>query len=67
VHLADLLCTVRGLTPLKNNFFLNFDRDVLGLIQTQKESFGTEDMRQLLLQLDLELERQSSFVAAFKR
>ena len=67
VHMADLLCTVRGMTPLKNNFFLNFDREVLGVIQSQKENFGTGDMLELLSLLDLELERQNSFVAAFKR
>lgn len=66
VHLADLLCTIRGLTPLKGNFFLHFDREVLSVIQAHKEDFGTEDMRRLLTQLDLELERQSGVVAAFK-
>lgn len=67
VHLADLLCTIRGLTPLKNNFFLRFDREVLPVLQAQKEGFGSDDIYHLLNQLDLELERQSSMIAAFKR
>ncbi len=66
VHLADLLCTVKGITPLKHNYFLNVDEGILPVIYANKEDFSTDDMNRLLLQLDLEIERQSNFVSAFK-
>lgn len=67
VHLADVLCTIKGISPIKYNSFLPVDRDILHVIYSLKEDFDTEDMLKLLYQLDLEIERQSSFVATFKR
>ncbi|MGC9325798.1 MAG: HDOD domain-containing protein [Desulfomonilia bacterium] len=67
VHIADLLCSIKGITPLNDHFFLTLDADILPVVSEYKENFGTEDMHKLLAQLDIEIERQSSFVAAFKR
>jgi len=67
IHLADLLCTIKGITPLKDHHFAAIDRDVIPLIQEVKQNFCTEDMTALLSQLDIEIERQGSFVSAFKK
>lgn len=66
VHLADILCTIKGISPIKDNSFLPMDKDILQIIYTLREDFDTEDILGLLSQLDLEIERQSSFVATFK-
>ncbi len=67
IHLADLLCTIKGITPLRDRHFLTLDRGVLPVIYAQKEDFDTDDLTRLLSQLDLEIERQSGFVSALKR
>jgi HD-like signal output (HDOD) protein len=67
VHLADVLCTAKGITPLKDRHFITVDRDILSIIQERKHHFSTEDIVSLMSQLDIEIERQSSFVTAFKR
>ncbi len=67
VHLADLICTVKGISPLKEHYFLTIDKGILPTLHGLKEDFATEDMVKLLSQLDLEIDRQSSFVSAFKR
>ncbi|MEA3224267.1 MAG: HDOD domain-containing protein [Thermodesulfobacteriota bacterium] len=66
VHLADIICTIKGISPIKDNSFLPIDKDILQVVYTLKENFDTEDILRLLSQLDLEIERQSSFVATFK-
>lgn len=66
VHVADLLCSVRGLTPLNDNYFLSLDPHALEVLTSFKEDFGGGDLVTLLKQLDLEIERQNSFVSAFK-
>jgi len=67
VHIADLLCSIKGITPLNDQFFLTLDADILPVVAGYREGFGSEDMHRLLAQLDTEIERQSSFVSAFKR
>lgn len=67
VHLADVLCTAKGITPLKDRHFITVDRDILPIIQERRHHFSTEDIVSLMSQLDIEIERQSSFMTAFKR
>ena len=67
VHLADILCTAKGITPLKNRQFITVDRDILPIIQERRHHFSTEDIVSLMTQLDIEIERQGSFMTAFKR
>jgi putative nucleotidyltransferase with HDIG domain len=67
VHLADVLCTAKGITPLKERHFITVDRDILPIIQERRHHFSTEDIVSLMSQFDIEIERQSSFVTAFKR
>ncbi len=67
VHIADLICTVRGISPLGDRYFLAMDKKVVPLLTGLKENFCTEDLFSLLGQLDLEIDRQSGFVSAFRR
>jgi len=67
VHLADVLCTAKGITPLKDHQFITIDREVLPIIQEQRTTFTTEDIISLMGQLDIEIDRQSSFMTAFKK
>jgi putative nucleotidyltransferase with HDIG domain len=67
VHLADVMCTAKGITPLKDQHFITVDRDILPIIQERRHHFTTEDIISLMSQLDIEIERQGSFMTAFKR
>jgi putative nucleotidyltransferase with HDIG domain len=67
VHLADVLCTAKGITPLKERHFITVDRDILPIIQERRHHFSTEDIVSLMSHLDVEIERQSGFMTAFKR
>lgn len=67
VHLADVICTAKGLSPLKDQHFITVDRDILPIIQERRHHFSTEDIASLMTQLDIEIERQNSFMTAFKK
>ncbi len=67
IHIADVLCTVKGITPLREHYFLTVERKILPSIYSIREDFSTGDMIKLLEQLDYEIDKQSSFVSAFKR
>jgi len=67
VHLADLICTYKSLSPLGDRHFLCLQKEILPVFQKLKESFSSEDVRALMGQLDLEIDRQSIFVSAYKR
>ncbi|MBN1635802.1 MAG: HDOD domain-containing protein [Deltaproteobacteria bacterium] len=67
VHLADILCTFKGISPLKDQYFFSVDKEALGQIHCQKADFSTKDMHFLLSRLEIEIERQSSFVSVFRR
>ena len=66
VHIADLLCTVRGLSPLGQYYFLSLDKKVLPVLYTLKENFSPDGLSALMAQLDLEIDRQSTLLSAFK-
>lgn len=67
VHLADVLCTAKGITPMKDNHFITIERAILPVIQEQRSTFATEDVYSLMGQLDIEIDRQSSFLTAFRK
>jgi HD-like signal output (HDOD) protein len=67
VHIADLICTVKKISPLGDRYFLVMDRKVVPVLTGLKQSFCTEDLFSLMSQLDLEIDRQSLFVSAYKR
>jgi len=67
VHLADILCTAKGITPLKDRHFLTINHDILPMIRERRPHFATEDIISLMTQLDIEIDRQSNFMTAFKK
>jgi putative nucleotidyltransferase with HDIG domain len=67
IHLADILCTLKGISPLKDHHFIAVERDIIPVIREIKRDFGTEDMTFLLSELDIEIDRQSNFVSAFRK
>jgi putative nucleotidyltransferase with HDIG domain len=66
LNITDLICTIKGLSPLGDRHFLTVDKNVLPLMNKLKENFGTEDLFFLTRQLDLEMDRLSGFVSAYK-
>ena len=67
VHLADVLCTAKGITPLKDNHFITINQDIVPIIQEYRTTFSTEEISSLMGQLDIEIDRQGSFMTAFKK
>lgn len=67
VHVADIICTIKGFTNLGTRHFLALEREILPLLKGLKEHFGTEDLITLSEHIDLEIERQSAFILAFRR
>lgn len=67
VHIADLMCTVKGISPLNDHYFLTIDKEILPMLLSLRGDFSTREMEKLLPQLDIEIDRQSSYVSAFKR
>jgi putative nucleotidyltransferase with HDIG domain len=66
VHLSDVLCTAKGITPMKDHHFITINREILPIVQEKGSTFATEDVISLMGQLDIEIDRQSSFMTAFK-
>lgn len=67
VHFADLLCTIKGLSPLSDRYFLAVDKAIVPSVMGLRPHFSTEDLFSLMDQIDLEIDRQSGFVSAYKR
>jgi len=66
VHLADIICTIKGISPTREYSFLPIDRSMLPVLNKLRKDFCTQDIQNLMAQLDLEIEKQSSFLQAFK-
>lgn len=66
VHLADILCTIKGISPLGDRYFLPMDKKILPVLYDLRENFSTEGLIALMSQLDLEIDRQSALLSAFK-
>ncbi|HOO44895.1 MAG TPA: HDOD domain-containing protein [Deltaproteobacteria bacterium] len=66
VHIADILCTVKGISPLKEDYFLTIQKSILPVLQGLKDNLSTDDLVNLIPQIDLEIDRHSNFVSAFK-
>lgn len=67
VSLTDLICTIKGVSPLGDCHFLTVDKRVMPLLNSLKENFSAEDLFYLIRQLDLELDRLNGFVSAYKQ
>lgn len=66
VNITDLICTIKGISPLGDRHFLTIDKNVLPLMSKLKKNFDTEDLFFLTRQLDLEIDRLSGFVSAYR-
>ena len=66
VHLADLLCTIKGISPLKDRYFLPMDKKIVPVLYDLRENFSAEGLIALMGQLDLEIDRQSALLSAFR-
>lgn len=67
IHLADVLCTSKGITPMKDRHFITIDRKILPMIQDRRHEFTTESLKTLMSELDMEIDRQSGYLSAFKK
>ncbi len=66
VHLADLICTVKGISPLGDRYFLSVDKNIIPTLRGLRQNFSTEDLYAMMGQLDLEIDRQNAFVSVYK-
>ena len=66
VHLADIICTLKGISPTRDYSFLPINRYMMPALFDLNKDFCTEDIQNLMAQLDLEIEKQSSFLQVFK-
>jgi hypothetical protein len=51
---------------MKDHHFITINREILPIVQEKGSTFATEDVISLMGQLDIEIDRQSSFMTAFK-
>jgi putative nucleotidyltransferase with HDIG domain len=66
IHIADIICNIKGLTPFKGFTFPLVEPDMLLLLQDAKKDFGTADMASLADMVDIEIERLRPFYAALR-
>ncbi|HOJ12891.1 MAG TPA: HDOD domain-containing protein [Deltaproteobacteria bacterium] len=66
IHLADVICTAKGITPLKDRHFVLIDRGVLRFLEECGHTLTTSDVKSFMDRLDLEIERQSTYLSAFR-
>lgn len=66
VNITDLICTIKGISPLGDRHFLTVDKNVLPSMRKLKKDFETEDLFFLTRQLDLEIDRLSGFVSVYR-
>ncbi|HQG32034.1 MAG TPA: HDOD domain-containing protein [Deltaproteobacteria bacterium] len=66
VSITDLICAIKGISPLGDRHFLTIDKNVLPLLSKLKKDFDTEDLFYLTRQLDLEIDRLSGFVSIYR-
>lgn len=66
IHIADIICNIKGLTPFKGLTFPIAEQEMLLPVQELKKDFGSEDMAYLADNVDIEIERLRPFYAALK-
>lgn len=66
-HIADVLCTAKGITPLKDRHFVTIDRNSLCVLDGMGRTLSSSDVAALMDKLDLEIDRQSAYLSAFKK
>jgi hypothetical protein len=66
IHIADIICNIKGLTPFKGLTFPLVEQGMLLPVHDIKKDFGATDMTSLANRVDIEIERLRPFYAALK-
>lgn len=66
IHIADIICNIKGLTPFKGLTFPMAEQELLLPVQDVKKDFGAKDMVYLADRMDIEVERLRPFYAALR-
>jgi putative nucleotidyltransferase with HDIG domain len=66
IHIADIICNIKGLTPFKGLTFPLVEPGMLLPIQDMKKDFGSKDMTSLADRVEIELERLRPFISALR-
>jgi putative nucleotidyltransferase with HDIG domain len=66
IHIADVICNIKGLTPFKGLTFPLVEQGLLLPLQDVKKEFGTVDMIFLADGVEVEIERLRPFIAALR-
>jgi HD-like signal output (HDOD) protein len=66
IHIADIICNIKGLTPFKGLTFPMVEQEMLLPVQEIKKDFGAKDMSYLADRVDIEIERLRPFYAALR-
>jgi HD-like signal output (HDOD) protein len=66
IHIADIICNIKGLTPFKGLTFPLAEQELLLPVQDLKKDFGAKDMVYLADRVDIEIERLRPFYAALR-
>jgi len=66
IHIADIICNIKGLTPFKGLTFPMAEQEMLLLVQDVKKDFGAKDMAYLADSVDIEIERLRPFYSALR-
>ncbi len=66
IHIADIICNIKGLTPFKGLTFPMVEPGMLLPVQDIKKDFGTTDMTFLADRVEIEIERLRPFNAALR-
>lgn len=67
IHLADVICTARGITPLKDRHFVSIDPAALAILGESRGALSTADVMSLSDRLDIEIERHGGYFSTFRR
>jgi putative nucleotidyltransferase with HDIG domain len=66
IHIADIICNIKGLTPFKGLTFPLIEPAMLLSVQDMKKDFGTTDMKSLAERVEIEIERLRPFITALR-
>jgi HD-like signal output (HDOD) protein len=66
IHIADVICNVKGLTPFMGFTFPLAEQELLLPVQEIKKDFGAKDLVYLADRVDIEIERLRPFYAALR-
>jgi putative nucleotidyltransferase with HDIG domain len=66
IHIADIICNIKGLTPFKGLTFPLVEQSMLLPVHDIKKDFGATDMTSLANRVEIEIDRLRPFYAALR-